>query len=144
MSETEIRAVLDELAAAHAARDADRIMAVSTPDTVAFTLAPPLQQGPDTPYGTAEGLRKWLAGFDGPVGIGYRDVEVAADGDVAFVHCLRSMTATPVGADEPFTLWMRATYGLRRIGGRWTIVHEHESTPFYMDGSFRAAVDLEP
>ena len=69
---------------------------------------------------------------------------VVADGDVAFVHCLRQMTATPLGADEPFTLWMRATYGLRRIDGRWTIVHEHESTPFYMDGSFRAAVDLEP
>ena len=24
------------------------------------------------------------------------------------------------------------------------IVHEHESVPFYMDGSFRAAIDLKP
>ena len=144
MSENEIRAVLEELAAAHAARDAERIMASSTPDAVAFTLAPPLQQGPDTAYGTVEGLQKWLAGFDGPIAIAYRDVVVVADGDVAFVHALRQMTATPAGAPESFTLWMRATYGLRRIDGRWAIVHEHESTPFYMDGSFRAAVDLEP
>lgn len=144
MSETEIRAVLDELAAAHATRDAERIVAVSTPDSVAFTLAPPLRQGPDTAYGTVEGLQKWIAGFDGPIGIAYRDLAVVADGDVAFVHGLRQMTATPGGSSESFTLWMRATYGLLRIDGRWTIVHEHESTPFYMDGSFRAAVDLEP
>jgi hypothetical protein len=24
------------------------------------------------------------------------------------------------------------------------ITHEHKSTPFYMDGSFKAAVDLQP
>ena len=144
MSETEIRAVLDELAAAHAARDAERIWAVFAPGAVSYTLAPPLQQGPDTAYGTVEGLQKWLAGFAGPVEIGYRDLEVVHAGDVAFVHGLRSMTATPVGSDQPFTLWMRATYGLRRSEDGWTIVHEHESTPFYMDGSFRAAVDLEP
>jgi uncharacterized protein (TIGR02246 family) len=144
MSDTEIRAVLDELAAAHAARDAERIMAVFTPDAVTYSLAPPLQQGPDTPYGTVEGLQKWLAGFDGPIVIGYRDLVVGSDGDIAFVHGLRSMTATPVGRDEPFTMWMRSSYGLRRTDRGWKIVHEHESTPFYMDGSFRAAVDLEP
>jgi ketosteroid isomerase-like protein len=29
-------------------------------------------------------------------------------------------------------------------GGAWQIVHEHISTPFYMDGSLKAAVDLTP
>lgn len=38
--------------------------------------------------------------------------------------------ATPAGALEPVT--------------NWRIVHQHESTPFYMDGSFTAAVDLTP
>jgi ketosteroid isomerase-like protein len=33
---------------------------------------------------------------------------------------------------------------LRRIDGRWLIAHEHSSTPFYMDGTFRAALDLQP
>ena len=30
------------------------------------------------------------------------------------------------------------------LAGTWKIAHEHTSVPFYMDGSFRAAVDLEP
>jgi hypothetical protein len=29
-------------------------------------------------------------------------------------------------------------------GGSWRIVHEHNSTPFYLDGSLRAALDLRP
>lgn len=28
--------------------------------------------------------------------------------------------------------------------GAWRIAHRHESVPFYMDGSNRAAVDLTP
>jgi ketosteroid isomerase-like protein len=28
--------------------------------------------------------------------------------------------------------------------GAWKIAHEHTSVPFYMDGSFRAAIDLKP
>lgn len=140
----EIVAVLDEHAAAHAARDAWRMMALYTDDATCYTLAPPLQQGPDTPYGTPEGLEKWLAGFDGPVHIDYRDPVVATDGDVAFVHTLTRMTATPAGATGSFSFWFRSTYGLRRIDGVWRITHRHESTPFYMDGSFRAATDLLP
>jgi ketosteroid isomerase-like protein len=40
--------------------------------------------------------------------------------------------------------WFRQTLCFRKINGAWTIVHEHESVPFYMDGSFRAAIDLKP
>jgi hypothetical protein len=32
----------------------------------------------------------------------------------------------------------------RKIDEEWKIVHEHESVLFYMDGSFKAAVDLKP
>jgi ketosteroid isomerase-like protein len=41
-------------------------------------------------------------------------------------------------------LWFRATLGFRKIDGKWTITHEHSSVPFYMDGSFKAAIDLKP
>ena len=41
-------------------------------------------------------------------------------------------------------LWVRATVGYRKHEGRWTVVHEHVSVPFYMDGSERAALDLKP
>ena len=146
-TELQVHELLDEIVAAHAERDVDRLLALYTDDAVRYTLAPPLQQGPGTQYGTAEGLRDWFAGFTGPIEVQYRDPVVTADGDVAFVHSLTRMTATPAGAPEPFTLWFRATFGLRRIGEAarpWRIVHRHESTPFHMDGSFRAAVELQP
>jgi ketosteroid isomerase-like protein len=36
------------------------------------------------------------------------------------------------------------TFGLRKTGGRWQIAHLHGSVPFYMDQTFKAAVDLQP
>ncbi len=41
-------------------------------------------------------------------------------------------------------MWFRSTIGLRRISGGWRIAHEHNSTPFPMDGSGKAALDLQP
>lgn len=142
--EDQVRAVLAQVRATHAARDAHGIMGLYEGTAVRYTLAPPLQQENGTEYGDAEGLEKWLATFDGPVQIEHRDPQVTADGDVAFVHTLSRMTATPAGAPESFSFWYRSTFGLRRIDGGWCIVHQHDSTPFHMDGSFRAAVDLEP
>jgi ketosteroid isomerase-like protein len=40
-------------------------------------------------------------------------------------------------------VWVRATVCCRKTDGKWKIVHEHQSVPFYMDGSYRA-VDLKP
>ena len=71
-------------------------------------------------------------------------LQITTGGDVAFATSIDSMTAVPRGATEPFTLWYRATLGLRRVDGRWLITHEHNSVPFLMDGSLRAAVDLTP
>jgi SnoaL-like domain len=39
---------------------------------------------------------------------------------------------------------IRQTLSFRKIDGEWKIAHEHASVPFYMDGSFRAAIDLKP
>jgi hypothetical protein len=50
-------------------------------------------------------------------------------------------TNTAGGKDD---LWFRHTLGFRKIDEQRKIVHEHESVPFYMDGSFKAAVDLKP
>lgn len=143
-TEDAVLAVLREHAAALHAGDAERLAAISTPDVVRTDLAPPLVQPVLGPEESAAALRAWLATFDGPVTVEHRDPTVVADTDVAFVHSLTSMTATPAGADEPFTLWFRSTYGLRRVDGVWLIAHQHESVPFHMDGSFAAAIDLTP
>lgn len=143
-AQDDVRAVLQEYADAYARRDAAGVLAFFPDGAARFDLAPPLQQGPGTMVGDVEGVAAWLAGFDGPVLLEHRDLTVVADGDLALAHALTRMTARTAGSPEPFSFWFRSTFGLRRLDGRWRIVHEHQSTPFHMDGSFRAATDLEP
>ena len=63
--------------------------------------------------------------------------------DVAFCHGLTHMTGTKTDGEQ-VDLWFRSTVGLRRTAAGWQITHEHDSTPFYMDGSGLAATDLKP
>src|SRR4051794_38380644 len=121
-------------------RDAERLVSRYAPDVVRYDLAPPLRRtGTDL-----QGLRDWFAGFDGAIDFEIRDLDVTAGEEVAYAHSLNRLSATPHGMTEPFDLWFRATVCLRKIGGAWQITHEHTSTPFYMDGSLRSAVDLQP
>jgi ketosteroid isomerase-like protein len=103
-----------------------------------YDLAPPLgRRGMNR-----DSVAAWLAGWDGPIQIEVRDVNLTVDGDVAFASALNRMRGRQSGEDQD--LWYRTTLGLRKTNGRWRIVHEHSSVPFYMDGSYRAAVDLQP
>ena len=88
-------------------------------------------------------MQCWFSTFEGPLDYEVRDLAVTAGEDVAFCTSLERLTATPLGSSESFTLWVRSTVGLRKVDGTWRITHEHSSTPFYMDGSFQAAVDLQ-
>ena len=143
-AQEQVRTVLDEYADAYARRDGEGVLGFFQDGAARYDLAPPLQQGPGTMVGDVTGVTAWLATFDGPVLMEHRDLTVVTDGNLALAHALTRMTATPAGAPGPFSFWFRSTFGLRRLDGRWRIVHEHQSTPFHMDGSFRAAVDLEP
>lgn len=139
--EAQIRQLVTDREAAMRAGDADLLVSHYTPDAVQFDLAPPLlHAGPE--LRDPEGLRSWFAGFGGSVHFEVHDLAVTVGEDVAFCHSLNRMADTPDGAG--FELWFRATVCLRKVDGSWLISHEHESTPFYMDGSFKAAVDLKP
>ena len=132
----EIEALFQKLARAHADHDAEAIIEAYAPDAVIFDLAPPLgRRGMNR-----DNVAAWLAGWDGPIQIDARDVSLTVDGDLAFVSALNRMRGR-IGGEEQ-ALWYRTTMCLRKISGRWRIVHEHSSVPFYMDGSYRAAVDL--
>ena len=138
----EIREVIEGRAARLSEGDVKGVLAYNAPQVVDFSLAPPL--GGVTDGTDPAPLERWLATFAAPPRQEVTQLEITTDGDVAFATSVDSLTATPGGATEEFTLWYRATVGLRRIDGKWLITHQHRSVPFYMDGSFRAAVDLEP
>lgn len=126
------RAVLDRNAGGATVMNAD--------DIVTFDVVPPLRNT------GAGGVRKRTEGwFDGySVGPGYevRDLEVVAGDDVAFAYYLYRVSGTLKDGGE-VAMWVRATLGLRRVGGEWRIVHEHDSVPFDPE-SGRALLNLEP
>ena len=70
-------------------------------------------------------------------------MKIEADESVGFAHALHHLTGTRPGG-RPVSLWMRSTLCFRRATDGWKIAHAHTSVPFYMDGTFRAAVDLQP
>jgi hypothetical protein len=103
-----------------------------------FSLAPPLAHVTDV-----KNLNAWFATWQGPIGSEARDLRIAVSGDTAFSHGLSRMTGSKTDG-EKVDLWFRETLCFRKIDGHWKIAHEHTSVPFYMDGSFRAAIDLKP
>jgi ketosteroid isomerase-like protein len=142
-AEATLRQLMDDQAAAMRSRDADYLASRYAVDAVTFDLAPPLQNvgaGVRDP----EAQRAWFATFDGAIDYEIRDLSVLGGDDFAVCRSVNRLSATPKGMTEGFQLWFRATVCWRRSGEGWQIVHEHNSTPFYMDGSLRAAVDLTP
>ncbi|MEI5680312.1 MULTISPECIES: YybH family protein [unclassified Mesorhizobium] len=135
----EIRAVMDAIRQAHHDKNAARVIAQYEPEALIFDLAPPLDHRPDI-----DGLSAWFDTWQGPVEIEAHDFEITIDGDIAFCHGFYRTSATTKQGGELAVFWSRATVCLKRANGVWKIAHEHTSVPFYMDGSFRAAIDLEP
>jgi PhnB protein len=136
--EARIRAVIDDWAKALRAKDVARLLSHHAADFVHFSLAPPLRDAADE-----KDLRKWFSSWRGPLGYEIRDLRITAGEDVAFCHSLNRLSGETEGGVRS-ELWFRHTLCFRKIGGDWKIAHEHESVPFYMDGSYRAAIDLEP
>jgi PhnB protein len=137
--DVQIRKVIDAWAHALRNKDADGVLSHYAAKPVHFSLAPPLLSA----RSNAKDLKAWFATWRGPIGYEIRDLNITVGGDVAFSCSLNRMhgTNTAGGKDD---LWFRHTLGFRKISGEWKVTHEHESVPFYMDGSFKAAVDLKP
>ncbi|MHC1551842.1 YybH family protein [Phyllobacterium sp. K27] len=120
-------------------KDAQRTLSYLTDDIVEFSLAPPLQySGKD-----ADGIQGWFDTWTGSIGNESRELNITASDDVAFARGLVRMTGTKTSGDKA-DLWFRQTLGLIKQNGEWKIAHAHASVPFYMDGSFRASIDLKP
>ena len=138
----EIREVIEGKAALLETGDVKAILSHYADTFVEYNLAPPLRQPGDGRDPAA--MEAWMATFQAPPRREVTQLEITADGDVAFATSIDCLSATPRGSNESFSLWFRVTLGLRRIHGRWLVTHEHESVPFEMDGSLRASVTLLP
>ena len=137
--EAGIRSLIDQRVKALYAKDAEAVISCFTLDHVPFTLAPPLVS---TMTGAKE-YDSWFATWQGPIGTEIRDLDIVVSGDLGISHSLNLMSGRSVGGHE-VELWYRQTLSFRKVDGAWKIAHEHSSVPFYMDGSFGAAIDLKP
>jgi ketosteroid isomerase-like protein len=135
----EIEAVLGSVRQGHYEKDPAAIGAQFAPEAVIFDLSPPLGHKVDVPS-----LAAWLDTWDGPVRLETRNLAIAVSGELAFCYGLYKVSAKTKPDGQQVEWWQRITVCLRRIDGIWKIVHEHTSVPFYMDGSYRAAIDLKP
>lgn len=134
-----INTTLASWASALGNKDAAGVVRHLSDDVVSFTLAAPLVH-----KGKGEkGLEGWFSTWEGPIGGDAVDVRLTVGGDVAFWTGLVQMTGKKSDGFE-VDLWFRQTLGLRKEAGVWTIVHEHTSVPFAMDGSGRAELTLKP
>ena len=111
-----------------AVRDGDRagIRADHDEDILMFDVPPPFAaRGLDAYMDTWE---QFLAHSGEPAAFAFRDVQVTCGQDVAFATATGSCkTLGANGALEP--LEFRLTMGLRKIDGRWRVMHEHHSVP---------------
>jgi len=141
IDEAQIQQLIDGWAKALRAKDVDGVMSNCAPDILWFNLAPPLQYlGADVYKKNRE---EWFATWQGSIGYEIRDLCITVGDGVAFGHGLNRIHGTRTNGGHT-DVWVRQTLGFRKIGGKWLITHEHESVPFYMDGSYKAAVDLKP
>jgi ketosteroid isomerase-like protein len=136
--EARIRAAIDSRANAIRNKNVQEVLPNFTEDSVGFFFEPPLQQSP-----LKEDLAGWFATWSSQIGYEIGDLKITAGNDVAFCHALSQLTGTRTDGTNT-DLWFRETLCFQKIDGQWRIAHIHESVPIYMDGSLKAAVDLNP
>lgn len=137
-----IRELIDTRNDAVARGDAEAVIAPLAEDVVSYDLPPPLSYE-GAAARDVEGLRQWMATFDGPVRVEMPDPTITIDDEVAVVWGLSRMRGDKKEQGE-IDIWSRTTLVLARRGDGWKVIHEHNSYPMLMDGSGLAALELKP
>jgi uncharacterized protein (TIGR02246 family) len=124
--EAAVRGVIESWTAAVRRRDIEGILKNHSPDIVMFDVPPPFQsRGIDAYRKTWDMFFSWSSD---PIPFDVTGMDITAGGDVAFV--VATMACAEPGNDgKPKPLNFRLTVGLRKVEGRWTIMHEHHSVP---------------
>ena len=141
-NESEIKALYDNWAKAFETHDIDGIMAVYAPrdKLIAYDVVPPLQYKGKDAY--RKDYLEFLAQYDGPIHVEYRDMRILSSGDLGIIHAVERLSGK-LKNGQPSDLWLRATSAVQKIDGKWLIVHDHISVPIDFD-SGKAALDLKP
>lgn len=141
-SESAIRELIQTWTKATCANDLDGVMALYTPDVIAFDAIGVLQ------HKGAEAYRKhWemCISYMPPGGqmiMEPHEVSVTLGGDIAFAHYLARCGCVDDKGEQQIG-WMRATVCCRNTPDGWRIAHEHYSSPFDPQ-TLKVVEDLKP
>ncbi|MFF3229068.1 YybH family protein [Nocardia suismassiliense] len=140
LDEIELRRQIDKLAEALRAKDLEGVQRQYTADVVSFDVEPPLQH-----VGIAAKLENWTKVFllFETVDYEFRDLTFTVGADVAFGHAFARLHGTLKNGTTTTGMWVRATFGMRKIDSTWLIAHDQVSVPFEIH-SGKGVVDLEP
>ncbi|MEU6827494.1 nuclear transport factor 2 family protein [Nocardia beijingensis] len=138
--EAEIRRTIDQVVEGLRAKDLDAVKRSYTTDVVSFDVEPPLQH-----VGIAAKLENWAKVFLFFETVTYevRDLTFTVGGDVAFGHAFARLSGTLKNGAATSGMWVRVTYGMRKIDNTWLIAHDQVSVPFDIS-SGKGVIDLEP
>jgi uncharacterized protein (TIGR02246 family) len=124
-NEAEIRDLITRWSQAVRNEDLAGIRADHDTDILMFDVPPPfLSRGLEAYMATWQTFFAWQAK---PVEFVLRDVEITAGNDVAFATAIGR--CGDLSSGEKVELEFRLTLGLRKLDGRWRILHEHHSIP---------------
>ncbi|ROO87738.1 ketosteroid isomerase-like protein [Actinocorallia herbida] len=138
--EAQIRRQIDKIVEALRDKDLEGLNAVYTAEVVSFDVEPPLQH-----LGIAAKARNWanVFAFFETVTYEIRDLSLTAGEDVAFGHAFARLSGTLKTGTAAAGMWVRVTYGLRKIDGIWLIAHDQVSVPLDIV-SGKGVTDLQP
>jgi uncharacterized protein (TIGR02246 family) len=123
--EAEICSLIDRWAQAVREENRAAIRADHDSDILMFDVPPPFSsQGLDDYMATWE---MFFSSVEKPVAFAFHDVRVTCGPEVAFVTAVGRCVNCADGKREP--LEFRLTMGLRKIDGKWRVMHEHHSLP---------------
>lgn len=122
--EAAVQEVINAWIDAIKAKDIESVVARHSPDFWMFDVPGPFQvRGIEEYRATWDKFFRWSAI---PVRFDVQEQKIVAGSDVAFVVAtMKCQEARSKGGELDF----RLTVGLRKVDGRWTIVHEHHSIP---------------
>ena len=135
-----IRRQIDKLVAGLRAKDLGTLREPYAPDVISFDVEPPLQH-----VGIEAKLANWARVFEVFETVDYelRDLTLTIGDEVAYGHAFGRLSGTMKNGVATTGMWVRATYGLRKIDGAWMIAHDQVSVPFdILSGN--GVTDLEP
>jgi uncharacterized protein (TIGR02246 family) len=124
--EAEIRTLIERWAKAVREENRAAIRDDHDPGILMFDVPPPfLSRGLEDYMATWE---TFWSSSERPVAFAFRDVEVTCGQDVALATAIGQCVNIETGGKrEP--LEFRLTMGLRKIDGKWRVLHEHHSLP---------------